>query len=202
MTRCWPAAGATRGNWAGIKQEREQAEWQAPFPERGLFFPAASADAVAAGCVCGDAGERCEYTHSGAELQNPQIAVIRMGHSYGEGLDFVSYCDGVPTVTKQGAELVYRLTREGGTSNAAPAVSAVLALAWSVAPGAPAERVLQVLEQSSIDLGPPGHDEMFGYGLINAERAVQLAQRQLPNNPISSSTLATPVPRRPRRRPR
>lgn len=170
---------AAAGNWAGMKQKEEQAEWQSSFPERGLFFPASSEAAVAAGCVCGATGERCEYIHSGVELNNPQIALVRMAHSYGEGLDFVSYCDGVPNVLRQGTEFTYRLTREGGTSNAAPAVSGVLALAWSVALDAPADRVLQVLERSSTDLGPPGYDEKFGFGVPNAARAVQLA-RSLP----------------------
>lgn len=163
------------GNWAGIKQKAEQPSWDSKVPQLGLYFPASSPAAVAAGCACGDPGQTCEYMHTGAQIGQPQIAAVMTGHNYGPGLDFVGYCDGVPMVSKRDGRFDYTLTQEGGTSNAAPELSGVLALVWSRAPQASADQVLKVLEEASTDLGAPGNDEHFGFGVPNAARAVQLA---------------------------
>jgi subtilisin family serine protease len=171
---------AAAGNWAGIKQKADQPEWQAPTPQHGLYFPASSAAAVAVGCACGDPGHACEYAHSGSELGQSQIAAVRLAHHYGSGLDFVGYCDGVPSVLKKGTELVYGLSEEGGTSNAVPEVAGVLALAWALDLQAPADTMLQVLRRSAIDLGDPGSDERFGFGVPNAGRAVQMVRQTVP----------------------
>jgi subtilisin family serine protease len=167
---------AAAGNWAGIKQKAEQAEWQAASPQQGLYFPASSPTAVAVGCACGDPGQPCEYAHSGSELGQAQIAAVRLAHHYGSGPDFVGYCDGVPSVMKQGTELVYGLSQEGGTSNAVPEVAGVLALAWATDLQAAADTMRQVLQRSAMDLGDPGYDEWFGFGVPNATRAVQIAR--------------------------
>jgi hypothetical protein len=99
---------------------------------------------------------------------------VRLAHHYGSGLDFVGYCDGVPSVVKKGTELIYGLTQEGGTSNAVPEVAGVLALAWAMDLQAPSDTMLQVLQRSATDLGEPGYDERFGFGAPNAGRAVQM----------------------------
>jgi hypothetical protein len=103
-----------------------------------------------------------------------------MAHHYGPGLDFVGYCDGVPNVIRKGSELVYGITKEGGTSNAAPEIAGVLALAWAVQPTASAETMLDVLQQASTDRGDPGYDERFGFGVPDAARAVALAAKTMP----------------------
>ncbi|HVZ33298.1 MAG TPA: S8 family serine peptidase, partial [Polyangiaceae bacterium] len=140
---------AAAGNWAGIKQSAEQADYQSPFPQAGLYFPASSESVVAVGCACGEPAQACEYFHTGAELGQPQIVSLRQAHHYGPGLDFVGYCDGVPGVTEREQHFVYELTGEGGTSNATPEVAGVLALAWAVAPQRSAADMLDLLQRSS-----------------------------------------------------
>lgn len=60
-----------------------------------------------------------------------------------------------------------------GTSMATPHVAAVAALAWSLAPSATAKQVATALRASATDLGPPGIDEYYGFGLVDARAAAQ-----------------------------
>ncbi len=61
-----------------------------------------------------------------------------------------------------------------GTSAAAPHVAGVIAQLWSAFPDVPRDELKQVIYTSADDLGAPGWDETYGYGLLNAERAYRL----------------------------
>ena len=69
-----------------------------------------------------------------------------------------------------------------GTSQAAPHVSGVAALIFSTGikdengDGSLADEIRQRLVATATDLGDPGRDVYFGYGLVNAARAVDIAQ--------------------------
>ncbi len=60
-----------------------------------------------------------------------------------------------------------------GTSMATPHVSGVAALIWSGAPGKSNVEVRTALQRSAEDLGAPGRDTSYGFGLINAVSALQ-----------------------------
>jgi len=62
-----------------------------------------------------------------------------------------------------------------GTSSAAPHVSGLAALIWSVNPTLTNDQVRQIIEGTVDDLGVPGRDEYYGAGGINAYRAVRAA---------------------------
>ncbi len=62
-----------------------------------------------------------------------------------------------------------------GTSMATPHVSGVAALLYSLGVTSPDE-IRNILQSTAIDLGDPGWDQYYGYGLINAYAAVQAAQ--------------------------
>ena len=76
-----------------------------------------------------------------------------------------------------------------GTSMAAPHVAGVAALVWSVNPELTAEQVRKILCDTADDLGPPGRDEKFGCGRVNAYKAVRAAQE---------GAVVPPPPSRPR----
>ena len=59
-----------------------------------------------------------------------------------------------------------------GTSMATPHVSGVAALVWSANSGATAAQVRQALSSTAEDLGATGRDNSYGYGLVNAQAAV------------------------------
>ena len=62
-----------------------------------------------------------------------------------------------------------------GTSMATPQVVGVAALVLSADGQLPASRIRAILGASAIDKGALGRDSYYGYGLVNAARAVQLA---------------------------
>jgi subtilisin family serine protease len=62
-----------------------------------------------------------------------------------------------------------------GTSMASPQVCGVAALVLAKNYGLSAPEVRAILDASAIDMGLPGRDMQYGYGLVNAKRAVDLA---------------------------
>jgi serine protease len=62
-----------------------------------------------------------------------------------------------------------------GTSMASPHVAGVAALIFAVNPDLTPAQVESILAWSAEDLGPPGSDEQYGYGLLDAYAAVAMA---------------------------
>lgn len=60
-----------------------------------------------------------------------------------------------------------------GTSYAAPLVSGAAALVWEAFPYFDNDLVRQTLLGTATDLGEPGVDAVFGYGLLNVEKALR-----------------------------
>ena len=62
-----------------------------------------------------------------------------------------------------------------GTSMAAPHLAGSVALMIQANPGMTVATIKQLLEQTAIDLGPPGKDNDYGFGRVNAFTAVTAA---------------------------
>ena len=62
-----------------------------------------------------------------------------------------------------------------GTSFSAPQVTGAAALVWSIAPKLSNKEVREILINSAEDLGQSGKDLEYGYGLLNIEKALELA---------------------------
>jgi subtilisin family serine protease len=93
----------------------------------------------------------------------------------------------IPSVTASGVEGAAMLAQLGqaatvtvkpsnyayfnGTSMATPHVSGVAALVWSYFPGCSAAQIRSTLDKSALDLGAPGRDVEYGYGLVQAKAA-------------------------------
>jgi subtilisin family serine protease len=67
-----------------------------------------------------------------------------------------------------------------GTSAAAPHAAAVAALLLQANPSLTPTQVYEALEQSAIDMGPPGFDLFSGVGLIQADAALAAVSRCVP----------------------
>jgi subtilisin family serine protease len=75
-----------------------------------------------------------------------------------------------------------------GTSAASPYAAGVAALVLSINPSLSATNVEQIMQQSCVDLGTPGYDTTFGWGLVNAYNAVMLALALPPHTLTVTST--------------
>jgi subtilisin family serine protease len=80
-----------------------------------------------------------------------------------------------------------------GTSFASPIVAGVAALMLSANPALSPGDVVSLLQQTAEDLGSPGYDSSFGWGRVNAYRAVEAARQR--------HVLPVPVDRTPHPRP-
>ena len=61
-----------------------------------------------------------------------------------------------------------------GTSMAAPHVAAAAAVVWSSDPSKTNAEVRSALQQTALDLGAPGRDNAYGYGVVQAADAIGL----------------------------
>ena len=62
-----------------------------------------------------------------------------------------------------------------GTSFSAPITSGVIGLLFSANPSLTSDQVYNILKQSSVDRGTIGYDNYFGWGRIDAAKAISLA---------------------------
>jgi hypothetical protein len=111
--------------------------------EGSICFPGDGRFVVAVGAV-GQDSQRCSYSACGPNSSRPKPDLVAP----------------VPFVSQ------WRSRPFSGTSAATPQASAVAALLWSRYPTWTADRVRSLLQTSARDLGPVGHDQEFGFGLV------------------------------------
>jgi len=75
-----------------------------------------------------------------------------------------------------------------GTSMACPHVAGVAALVWSHDTDLTSIEMRAVLRETAEDLGDPGRDNSYGYGLVRADRAYQLLNGEFTLAPTESPT--------------
>ena len=82
-----------------------------------------------------------------------------------------------------------------GTSMATPHVAGVVALMKAVYPGLTPAEFDTLLQSGEItnDLGVPGRDNLYGYGMIDAFKAVQRAQSIASSGSLPGAVLASPT---------
>ncbi len=80
-----------------------------------------------------------------------------------------------------------------GTSAAAPHIAGLLALEWSLFPTIPADDMRDALLSTTLELGEPGWDSAFGYGLPDAMKMYEKLKGLSPNNPLDPSLAQKPI---------
>jgi serine protease len=114
------------------------------------------------------------YSNTGAHID-----IAAPGGNNSQDLNGDGYPDGVLStggdLAATGISFEYSFL--SGTSMAAPHVAGVLALMKSINPGLTPGDIdaLISLGELTDDLGPPGRDDQYGYGLVNAQKAVLAA---------------------------
>jgi serine protease len=82
---------------------------------------------------------------------------------------------------------------KSGTSMATPHVAGVAALVWSAAPEASATAVKSSIEQTAVDLGSTGRDNVYGFGLVDALSAAKQLAPQKFGTGVTPAPPATPT---------
>jgi hypothetical protein len=83
--------------------------------------------------------------------------------------------------------------KASGSSDAAAIVSGIAALIRSEYPDMNAANVVNRILQSSVDQGAPGRDPEFGFGAVDAERALTLEIPTVAENPLGAAAPGGPV---------
>ncbi|MEB3180728.1 MAG: S8 family serine peptidase [Nostocaceae cyanobacterium] len=101
------------------------------------------------------------------------------GSNYGNGLTLMAPSEIIATsatsTTANGNVAFGYDSRFNGTSAAVPEVTGVASLLWSVNPSLTAVQIKAIVSETAYDLGRAGYDNVYGYGLINADNAVRRA---------------------------
>ncbi len=137
------------------------------------FFPASYDGVISVSAVDGQR-RLAPYSNTG-----PDIDVSAPGGDSSIDFNGDGYPDGVlstdGSISDNGIDYVY--TFLSGTSMAAPHVAGVVALMKSVNPELTPSDIDALLASGALtdDLGTPGRDDLFGHGIINAQRSVLAA---------------------------
>lgn len=102
------------------------------------------------------------------------------GSQYGAGITLMAPSEFVATsATRTDASVPYQFgyyDRFNGTSASVANVTGIASLVWSVNPNLSAIQIRAILSETAYDLGTPGYDTVYGYGLVNADAAVRRAE--------------------------
>ena len=89
---------------------------------------------------------------------------------------FYSCDDGPVGETSEEFAGVYDVLPHGATSSAAPIVSSLVALVFSVRPDLDARSVVQIIKLGCDDIGDSGYDMYTGHGRVNFIKTLKLAE--------------------------
>lgn len=133
-------------------------------------YPAALSGVISVGATRFD-GQTTYYSNYG-----PTLSVVAPGGDPNVDQNGDGFPDGILQQTfspDRPGQFGYYF--KAGTSQAAPHVSGVAALVLAVHPEFTPDDVAAAIERTATDLGPPGRDDHYGYGLVNAAAAVNYA---------------------------
>ena len=150
------------------------------------YFPANHPDVIAVAAVDYNQ-QRTWYSNRGDAL-----TISAPGGDTDQDANHDGYVDGVLQQTFDEGNWGYYFYQ--GTSMASPHVAGAAALPRSYVPNATREQVKEALIHTAKDLGDPGFDNLYGYGLLQtADALIYLRNNQSTPTPTPTSTpTATP----------
>jgi hypothetical protein len=117
----------------------------------------------------GNTGSYCD------DPDNPYIVSVsgttsddRSWGTYGPYIDLSAPCSAIYTTINGGG-----YGNVGGTSFSAPLTAGLIGLIFSANPSLAPNQVEQLLKSTAVDLGDPGYDVYYGWGRINASKALK-----------------------------
>jgi serine protease len=130
-------------------------------------YPASYPGVISVGATRFD-GQTTYYSNYG-----PTLSVVAPGGDPNVDQNNDGYPDGILQQSfSPGQPGQFGYYFKAGTSQAAPHVAGVAALVLAVHPEFSPDQVADAIEKTATDLGPPGRDDHYGYGLVNAAAAV------------------------------
>ncbi|MBK7875087.1 MAG: S8 family serine peptidase [Planctomycetes bacterium] len=140
-------------------------------------YPASYTGVISVAAVDPNAN-RAPYSNFGATVD-----LAAPGGDTSADLDQDGYVDGVLSTLMDdaGPTLTPIFAFYQGTSMACPHAAGVAALMLAVDPTLTPAEVETILVDTATDLGAPGRDDLYGHGLVHAERAVQAASGTAPS---------------------
>lgn len=143
------------------------------------------------------------YSTPGRPLAHPSFSPIKSSDlanlvplalvSEADGARLKALSDKTVTLSFDGSGYFSGFDTLSGTSMACPHAVGVAALVWSVAPSASALTIINAMEQSAKDLGPPGYDTTYGNGLVNATDAAKTLNPAAFSFPVQPPPVEGPV---------
>jgi len=135
------------------------------------------------GLVIAAAGNTGKYENY---VDNPYILTVSATNktdyittwsSYGPYVDLSAPGAGIFTLIPgwQATSYDYAYGYWSGTSFSTPIVAGLAALIFSANPNLTPTQVEQILKSTAVDLGSPGYDIYYGWGRINASKALRMA---------------------------
>lgn len=144
--------------------------------ERGLItFRSKVLNAIADGCIGAVIFNNQAGNFFGTLGSPTGITIPAVSLSRAEGLALRTEVLAPSTVTVNLAVITGDYDTFSGTSASAPYVSGVAAVVLSADPSLSNRDVRKILRGTALDLGDPGRDSLFGYGLVDAKNAVDCA---------------------------
>ncbi|MFA7536383.1 MAG: S8 family peptidase [Desulfuromonadales bacterium] len=137
-------------------------------------YPAAYTGVVSVSAV-GITGEKSSFSNYGTTID-----IAAPGGDFGSDINQDGYSDEIlsTVIDEPGGVKQFSYAFMSGTSMASPHVSGVAALMKAVAPALTPTDFDNLLANGSLtdEIGSVGRDDLYGYGLVNAQKAVSAAQ--------------------------